>query len=499
MRKSIFPIIVVSFMLALIASPAYADKCKDPVVDEINVLDDGSRAKLQNSMRALTSAGADIRVMFLSSYHRDANGNMHKNLAGYKDTMLAKCRSWQAADGGLKNNLILFIVVPQKKTSAVYYGKQWTPMLGPYESRYNSDMTAKFRDGDLVGGMLIGLTDAADLISIKPSQQNKPVVINHPSDYSGLWTVFKWIVALGALGLLIWLAFRIFGQFEKRRGAQRDAVTERGKCSQALNAIGGELDILKNKISRSTFPAAWMRVLNEMLERADRKYTEAVFEFDTLNRSSNNPNTKGLSPAEYYSMKERYSKVSALFAEAQKLLEDLQEEYDRALRGEEPRLRNASVAHAKPDITDARSTTEKDSRISKKSTVKGGPKPPEDKTTAPKEVHHHHHHDRPVVIRESSDVVVVPVLVGERDRVEPPREDRWADERRTNPNNPVIVEEPSKEGGKEVDFGSSGRGEGTAQAWGSSGSGRGEERSWDTTKPSSSASDDSSDRSRTGY
>lgn len=492
MRKPIFTMLAVAFILAAFVAPAYADKCKDPIVDEINAVNDNSRTKLQNSMHALTNAGADVRVMFLSSYHRDANGNMHKNLAGYKDTMLAKCRSWQAADGGFKTNLILFITVP-KKTFVVYYGKQWEPMLKPNESRYNSDIRAKFLNGDLVGGMLIGLTDVADLISIKPSQQNKPVVINHPSDYSGLWIVFKWIVVLGALGLLIWLAFRIFGQFEKRRGAQRDAVTERGKCSQALNALGGELDILKNKVSRSTFPAVWMRVLNEMLERADRKYTEAVFEFDTLNRSSNNPNTKGLSPAEYYSMKERYSKVSALFVEAQKLLEDLQEEYDRALRGEEPRLRSASISPSQSDTPVTLST--KDSHTP---TGKDGPKPPKNKITT-KEVHHHHHHDRPVVIRESSDVVIIPVPVGERDIVEPPREDRWKDERRIDSDNPVIVEEPSKGGGKEVDFGSSGRGEGTSQAWGSSGSGKGEEQSWDAAKPSSSASDSSSDRPGNGY
>lgn len=478
--------------------PAYADKCKDSVVDEINILDSGSSEKLQNAMSALTKSGADVRVMFLSSYHRNDAGAMHKSIAEYKASMLVKCKSWQAPDGGFKNNLILFIAVPKKQTSAVYYGRQWEAQLTGQESRYNSDMTAKFRDGDMVGGIIVGLSDITDLVSIKPSQANKPVVINHPADYSGLWKVFGWLAVITAVGLLTWLAFWIFGQIEKRRTAQRSAQTERGRCSQAVNTMDGALAILKSKVSQANITADWLGMINEALDRAESKYNEAAAAFNALNRSANNPDTPRLSVAEYSAMNNRYAGVGMLFDEAASIFEEAEEGLRRALRGDTPRPKNKTETAPAP----AKPTVNADAATSARPAVRsvGGsalPQPPKERTS---EIHHHHH-NQTTIIRESPDVFPIPVIIREEKRDEPEwsRQDRWAEERRREPDKPVIADESQENRGQEISWGKSGSGGGGETTWGASGSGGGEEQSWST--PPAPAFEDrrSEEVSRTGY
>lgn len=462
-------------IIFIYAPSAYADKCKDPVVDEVNILDSGSSEKLQSAMNTLKQAGADVRVMFLSSYHRNAEGAMHKSIAEYKTTMLAKCKSWQAPDDGFKNNLILFIAVPKKQTSAVYYGRQWESQLSGQESRYNSDMAAKFREGDLVGGVLIGLSDVTDLVNVKPSQVNKPVVINHPTDYSGLWKVFGWLAVIAVVGLLGWLAFWIFGQFEKRRTAQRDAQTERGRCSQAINTMDGALAILKSKVSQASITANWLGLVNEALDRAESKYNEAAAAFNALNRSANNPDTPRLSVAEYSAMKNRYAGVGMLFDETASLLEEAEEDLRRALRGESPQPSNNIETAPAPKPTAA-----DEARV----VTTAGPAA-----------------NQTVFIRESPDIFPPPIIVHEERRKDPdwPRQDRWAEERRRDPDNPVIADEPQESRGQEVSWGKSGSGGGSEVAWGASGRGGGEEQSWST--PPAPAFEDrrSEEVSRTGY
>lgn len=465
MKRGLFLAVFVSFAVLLLAIPAYADKCKDPIVDEINILDASSKARLENAMSVLANTGADVRVMFLSSYHRNASGEMNKSLAEYRDYMLAKCRSWQAADGGFKNNFILLVVVPKKKTSVVYYGKQWSPMLAPGESRYNSDMTARFRDGDIVGGVLMGLTDITDLISIKPSQAGKPVVINHPTDYSGLWSVFKWILLLGAIGLLGFLGYWIWNQFEKRRAAQRDAKTERDRCTQALNSFDGPYAVLRSKLTQATFSDEWKMHIGHLLDIAKNFQHEASAFFSSLNRSTNNPDASQLSITEYEAMKTRYAGAARLFENAQRKLGEAEEAFRHAERGEKVPSLTSTVFTTPPQSDIPSSGAERHSDVRTPS------------------------RDTTVIIDQRERII-------ERERVveRPQYEDRWVNERRADPDKPVIADEPSRSGGQEVSWGQSGRGDGTAETWGTSGSGGGRESSWDSAEASSS-----SDRSGTSY
>ncbi len=476
-KKLLLATILSVLSIIFVAPQAFADKCKDPIVDETNLLDASAKEQLQNGMAALTNLGADVRVLFLSSYHRNDQGEMNKNLAEYRDTMLAKCKSWKAADGGFKNNLILFTVVPKKKSHAVYYGGQWSPRLSSNEARYNNDMSGRFRDGDTVGGVLIGISDVADLISVKPSQEGKAVVINHPANFSGLWKVFGWIIALGAIGLLAWLAFWIFGQTEKRRAAQREAQTERGRCSQALNAIEGLLAILKAKIAQASLPSNWVRVINESLDRAEASYNEAAARFNGLNRSSNNPDTPRLSVTEYSAMKNRYAGAATLFANAEQLIAQTEENLRSALRGDEPK-RNAPTQD--PPVPQM---------------------PTNPVNTGAQTVHDRHtktHHKETIIIRDSPVIIPTPIVIDDRDR-DRPMEDRWTTQRHRDPDVPVIVDEPSKGGGEQRDWGISGKGGGTEHSWGASGSGGGREQAWGGTETSSQSNEPTEERPGTGY
>ena len=324
-------------LVSLFALPAFADKCVLPIVDEVNVLSSADQASIEKEIAGLSALGADVHVHILSSMHRNADGNMMKSLGEYKMFMQGKCPTWQAPDRGFKNNLVFVAVVPKKGGSAPYalfYGKQWEPKL---QARFNSildDMEGRFRQENWAAGIAIGLNEVNDLVSIKQSQAGKPVTIIHEADSSWKGHILGWLLALGALAGLIVLA--IFALRKKGEGdtAQMSAQTERNACSGYLNGFVTPFAALQENVKTANVTAEWRVYLNGALDDAQAAQKNASREFNNLNNSANNPDSKHLPSAAYEAMARRYASVKQMFMGAQALRETASAALKKALRGE---------------------------------------------------------------------------------------------------------------------------------------------------------------------
>ncbi|OGZ07675.1 MAG: hypothetical protein A3C93_02110 [Candidatus Lloydbacteria bacterium RIFCSPHIGHO2_02_FULL_54_17] len=487
--RKVLTAVVLSSVFAL---PAFADKCKDPIVDELSALSSNDVTRIERSRNALVTAGADVRVQVLSSFHRDPDGKMNTSLEAYKSQMLGKCKSWQAADGGMKNNLVLLLVAPKQKKTYLGAGGQWDRTLSAdRKSQIVDTMNARFRDGKLPDGIVAGIDHMADLVSVKPSQEGKPVTINHAADYSGVSSFLKWALFLAALGGIIGFLIWLYRQNETRRTAQRNAQAERARCTQSLNGHEEPLAVLDAKVKQAEVTTEWKTRLNDMLDQTRERYRIASTEYGGVNRGTNNPDTPRLSVEEYDGMRGRYRTVAEKFAEADRSLGTVDSELRRALRGdpvavvtpirEEPAVASQPAAgkQVPPQTTSApEKMSRKDRRAAQRIASSTVP------SNTPKTVHHHHHHDDgPGFV---TGVVVGSVL-----------NDHHHHDHRDRPSDPVIAkpdfpQDKERSGGGEVsaDWGKSNEGSGVEKGWGESGSGKAAESSW---------SSSGNDRSGTSY
>lgn len=483
MRKFAFATLLLG---SLATFSAFADKCKDPIVDEGNYLSSSERATIEERMRPLTQAGADVRVHLLTSFHRNAEGQMMKSLGEYKAYMQAKCAGWRSADGGFKNNMVIFAVVPSKGAASVYYGDQWRAKLDPVAKKIVEEtMVPRFREKNWSGGMIAGFTDVNDMLTVKRSEVGKPIVINHAADNSWMKGIWYWIIALIVAGGLAWAGLSFFRQKEKRRTAQREAQSERGRCVTALNGFETPSTVLNAQIEKSSISPEWKSRLHAGLASAQNAYDKAVEGFAALKRGSTDPDTPDLSVEEYANIGRRYAAIAEDFAGASTKLRAVEEEFANAEMGAPlPSVEVAKTLTSAPaadtrvsersaHVVPSGRRTKKERRVDRNAArAADAAHRSGDKTV----VHHHHHHDDNFI----PGVAVGTVLSDHHhhhDRVIERETVIIRDGSNSSRGDPVIAEIPSG-GGGEVSFGRTSDGGGAEASFGKTGGGGGGEVSF---------------------
>jgi uncharacterized membrane protein YgcG len=174
-------------MAGTVAPAAAAGTCDEVVVDGAGVFKD-QLAQIQSRANTVANLGADVRIRTVASIGTAAT------LDSYERGVERGCPSWQASDGGRKNNLIVLMVAIEQRTTGLYYGGQWESALGSSWPRIQGDlMNPRFRDGDFAGGVNAGLQEIYRVVDLQLHPQNAPAAQPHvqpaasPSaDYSGL-------------------------------------------------------------------------------------------------------------------------------------------------------------------------------------------------------------------------------------------------------------------------------------------------------------------------
>jgi uncharacterized membrane protein YgcG len=230
----------------------------------------------------LAAKGADPRVIL--------DDTSKTTPEQYVATLQKECPSWQSASGGVKNNLIVFLVFPKRHAAGLFVGNEFGRALNTSVIR-TQFMAPAFRDGDWTRGMIAGMSQAAVQIEAFQTAALHPattVITKQATDMSGLWRWLDWLLGAILLGCCVIGILALFNFRRKRLLAQQQAVLWRNEAA--------------GKIINSTNYA-----LSE--------------EFSRLNQSETfNPDTKGLDIEEYEEIGKRYKwiadKVDAEVAQA---------------------------------------------------------------------------------------------------------------------------------------------------------------------------------------
>lgn len=472
MKKTLVLFLVIMTASLFIVGQSFADKCKEPIVDEVSAFSESNLESISSEMNKLIVRGADVRVQILSSFH-----NM-KSIDEYKEMFQDKCRDWQAPDGGMKNNLILLLVVPKKRITGYYFGTEWNRFLGANKSAVISDMNSRFRDGKLANGIIAGLRDINNLMSVDPTITKKPVVINNnaATDLSGVSHILGWLLFVLVISGCLWIFMRYRVRRAQSRTAQNNAKTERAKCTTAINGYTTPLALLKAKISKADFNQDWKDYLNAKRIAIESAFSVALTSFNSLIKSANDPEELGLTSEEYEAIARRYELVAKKFESAQVLLRELEIEYEQAVNGRDfPHSGKLRTTEFTQQQNEKPVTHPINTRLGQKhssvKTAQNGQATSQDLSP----IRRSHRDDNQII--EGDTTIIMMDGIGhqhERDFDQPD----WQDQRSRH-EGPVIIEpqEPelnhSQGDGISNDWGESGQGDGISSDWGKSGQGDG--------------------------
>lgn len=306
--------------LLVLASPALALQCDLVVEDEANLLK-GGLVSVEAAATQLENLGASVRVRTFNTFG-DAG-----NLDRYVDTIRRSCPSWQATDGGVKNNLVVIAVEVAHREIGYYYGSLWKSALDRWWQRIKDDtIRPRLRDADFTRAFTDGLqatirrieADQEALRAPPPPVVQGPTIVREAADLSGLWSVLGWLLVIGAIGSGVFFVMAFLQKKardgEARRKAQAGAKGSRMLCSNAVRELSEKIIIAKARVN--TFA-------QEVSESDSKTLTDSMavlvaecegFATDysrLAGLSVNDPGVDGLTASEY----ERISAVFSAFSE----------------------------------------------------------------------------------------------------------------------------------------------------------------------------------------
>ena len=345
------------WLTTVVAVPAAnaAGNCDVTVVDDAGKL--GSTTKVQDAANTLANnIGAVVYVRTVT--------NTVTKLNDWANAQLAACPQWQndkpksgtvTFENAAKANLLVFAMsMAPNREVAIYYGGNWTPPLAATTGRTVNNapqtqarriqddlMGARFKSGDFVGGFTAGMQEVGRVIDayqhpVQPNQggNNPPVVVNtQPTDYSGLWKVLSWIVALIALGFALYFGWVFYTRRKEERDAREEArqsaLAQRDAATSLLGQLDGEQrpavrdvevgflkDLGSDYASRAT----------DLLGEIKRSQDAANSAFTQASSAAGSPDDTGLPVGVYSSMEGRYETAhqnAELAAQADKELHEL--------------------------------------------------------------------------------------------------------------------------------------------------------------------------------
>lgn len=239
-------LLVAPFGGAPIAAYA-ADDCDTVVVDDTVDQVLGDISVIENAASRLDVLGADVRVRAFKSVNDPSVGG---SLDAYRDMMVKGCESWQGPNGGLKGNMLVFLMSMDRK-SAIFYGPNWTDELeDSVDAIRGTDMGDHFRSGDFADGFIAAID--ATYSAIDAEQNPAPQLPGKSIGDSFAGKFFAWLLGL-VVALVIFFVLASLGiNFFRRRKANKAALSEARNAAKkeqvkAVNALG-RLTLIENTI-----------------------------------------------------------------------------------------------------------------------------------------------------------------------------------------------------------------------------------------------------------
>lgn len=209
---------VLSSLVLLLGSLAFGQNCGIRIQDDANIL--GGSGLVSKAVFNLIDKGADPFVFTSNTFP----GTGEQFVSGMHD----RCTNWKSANGGVKNNLVVFLVFPKRHVVGLFTGAEFG-FVNSTQIRTET-MIPAFKDGDYTRGITNGIEQVGSQISAH--RTGGSVINQQATDLKGLWVAMYITLGLIALLGLIVLISKISANRRKRLAAQQNAVNARNKAAQ---------------------------------------------------------------------------------------------------------------------------------------------------------------------------------------------------------------------------------------------------------------------------
>lgn len=335
--------------------------CDSLVIDETGTI--ASTAPVEKGAASLLNQGADVHAIYIRDLR--VYGSRLDDAEKFYES---NCPTWVDAAGHRKANLFILMVTktPRPAKNAVWGEAYSSIFQGDTATQiYSNAANPYFRQGQFAEGFEVAFANFGAKVAAYHDQQQHPVekqevVNNQATDYSGLWSFFKWLLFIVVIVAAVIIVFKALASRKREKeaadAAQRQAAAAQQRADTAFRNADAN----------------------------DPNYSAWAAEYQTLaNSVSYDPNQDGLSAAAYGAIEHRWEN---LYLE----------------------LRSASIKQAPPQPY--QKVTSVTAPVEPEPTVVPEPEPP-----APPVRHIHHHHT--TVINSapppSNDGFVSGMLVGE--------------------------------------------------------------------------------------
>jgi len=247
--KKIFSLVA---LIALSSVPMLAQTvdCNASVVDAAKILSPSDINQIQTALPALERESVDAHVI---TYNLSANDTQENFLS----RMQKSCNSWQNRAGGLKGNILVFMVsMTPKHLIGIYPGPNYqnTSLNFNVRAEIKKNSVGPFlASGNFGLGLANGIRQATQRISAVqtaslPAQKSgsQTVIIKNskPTDLSGFFTFLKLLLGLVFIGGIVWLVI-YYGRIHRaNKLAQLDAISARNAVTSLLARL---TDALREK------------------------------------------------------------------------------------------------------------------------------------------------------------------------------------------------------------------------------------------------------------
>ncbi|MDB5163682.1 MAG: Chromosome segregation ATPase-like protein [Candidatus Saccharibacteria bacterium] len=314
------------------SSVGAASSCDATVVDNAHVFGDGL-SHVQTAADKLKTVGADVRVRTITSL------GSFGSLDDYVHAQEANCASWSPG-GTLKNNLLVFAMALNDHKVGIFFGDKWTRAFDSNggELRIQSDfMAPRFKNGEFAGGFADGMNESGrvlnDALHPQSGGNGSTTVVNKkPTNLTGLWLVLGSIVALLAIGGLVYFLYTLVRRRHENQAAcqvaQQEAIRARDAAGNVLDELRGRDAVRTSLVNECSAIGGDEAV---QLQAALQAYNQAFAAATTIKAqaaegtAAKNVSDNGLPLAIYEAMGKRYQDAEAQAETAKRAAQTIDE------------------------------------------------------------------------------------------------------------------------------------------------------------------------------
>lgn len=339
MKRRIVLLLVVLVSVGWVPRIQAQDGCSTPVVDEAGIFG-GNQLPVEQAVATLAAqTGAIVRVRTFT----DADLS---SIQVINSTIVARCTDWQAYNGELNNDYIVFLLAREQRATTLVYGTRWAPMLDTQWERIVDGVNTYFRSAQFADGFVYGIGETGRVIdltlhpptlaprptalpatAVAPPSSPQPLAQGTQLDGRSVLLILGVIVAAAAVVGAIILILLLYRRWQYRLRQLTEATTAQNEAADLFAELFNRIGVLLKNITngKATMTARRYEELVAAQGRLDDLLDDPNGLLSHLNDSFGLPLRDNLSAADAEAAAQGYRRATSQLMQVRTAVEALEQ------------------------------------------------------------------------------------------------------------------------------------------------------------------------------